>query len=153
MKTPTPLFLAAILCLLYACGEQSTNKSEPPKTVSIQDVRSQGFKLYSEQETEGFAKGDVYVKHVLAQGSGANARHDTLDLYDIHCIALYEGKLRNYTLSFNDTVFYDKAAYKWFGDSVVSVRLENSVSNKKSGNMNLRPGDFDLQFDYGKYEW
>jgi hypothetical protein len=144
MKTPATLFLA-LLSLLYACVEK--------KSVSIQDVRSRGFKLYADTSILSRAKGDVYVEHILARGEGLNARHDTLELYDIHFIGLYKGGLKNYNLPFNDTVFYDKLEYKWFGDSLISMRLKNTLTNKQTGNMNLRPGLDYVYVDYGHYEW
>src|SRR3954471_8721306 len=82
------------------------------KSTLISDDRSKGFTSL-DTSTVGHSEGDLIVIRELVKGEGANAKHDTLDLYSIHFFKPNNGVLKNYLLMWNDLSDYNKASYKW----------------------------------------
>ncbi len=120
-------FLSLILIASIACAFQHGETF-----IDIHDMRALGFNYSIDTATTGHYLGEVIINRVTGQGDGVNARHDSLDLYNVHFFKNYQGHLKNYLLLISDTTSYNQASYKWVTDSIVSVQLLNSKTKKQT---------------------
>jgi|GEM_PF-2121340 len=119
------LTTAIIVCLGQAFNRQ-VNDIE--KYISIADKRSTDI-VKIDTSTIGHMLGDVYVERTKLLRSNFETTNDTnASTYFIHFYKLYLNRTTCYSTIHNDSESFDKASYKWLNDTVVAVRLFNSMS-------------------------
>jgi hypothetical protein len=122
-----------LLILMLIVNLVSAQQSE--KTIPVNDKRAMGVLKY-DSTTTGRHNGDVSVDRVLKlwakkQQMESGLKKDTVQAYIIYFFRPIEHKLKNYQISLISDDDYNKATYSWMTDTIVSVTLINTATNKK----------------------
>ena len=125
--------IATMFSLVLNANAQTAGQE---KTISINDIRKSGVS-HHDTSTASHNLSEVKVdKSLSVNPKYLNAEKDTSDAYHIHFFKMFEGKLKNYQITFVSDDNFNKATYSWVNDTIVSVTLINSTTNK-SKNLKL----------------
>ena len=130
-------FFVLTIAIAFAFVQTALSQfNEREKVISVNDIRRLGVSHY-DTSTTGHILGEITVDRSLSlKHKYSDAKKDTNDVYQVHFFKMYENKLRNYQVSYHGDEEFDKASYKWLNDTIVSVTLINSTTNK-SRNLKL----------------
>src|ERR1017187_9869256 len=116
--------------IILTLGIHFSFAQENKKVVPINDLRKWGVLSVCEMPTNDRKDGDVAVDKILIV-TNWKYKKDTIEGYEVHFYKMYENKIKDYTMGYYHEESFDKALYHWENDTIVSVTLVNTFTNKK----------------------